>query len=226
MILDFIIGIISAGIPLAAPLLLAGLGEMFNQRAGVFNLGVEGIMLMGAFVGFLVVLTVGSPVLGLLAAILVGAVMGLIMAVVTVKFKAQQGISGIGLFMLGWGLSGTLFRVYVGGITSIKGIKGFSFPLLGKIPIIGEIFFQNNILVYITFLLVPISWYVLNKTAWGLKVRAVGTNPQAADTLGIKVERIRFQCIILGSMMAGLAGAYLTIAQTHIFADNITAGRG
>ena len=226
MILDFIIGIISAGIPLAAPLLLAGLGEMFNQRAGVFNLGVEGIMLMGAFVGFLVVLTVGSPILGLLAAIAVGALMGLLMAVVTVKFKAQQGISGIGLFMLGWGLSGTLFRVYIGGVTSITGIKPFSFPLLGKIPVIGEIFFQNNILVYIAFLLVPISWYVLNKTAWGLKVRAVGTNPQAADTLGIKVERIRFQCIILGSMMAGLAGAYLSIAQTHIFADNITAGRG
>lgn len=226
MVVNFITGIISAGIPLAAPLLIAGLGEMFNQRAGVFNLGVEGIMMMGAFVGFFVVLTLGSPLLGLLAALAVGAIMGLLMAVVTVKFKAEQGISGIGLFMLGWGLSGTLFRVYVGGITSIKGLSTFSFPLLGKIPYIGEIFFHNNILVYVAFILVPISWYFLHKTAWGLKVRAVGTNPQAADSLGIKVERIRFQCIILGSMMAGLAGAYLTIAQTHIFADNITAGRG
>lgn len=226
MIIDFIIGVLTAGIPLAVPLLLAGLGEMFNQRAGVFNLGVEGVMMMGAFVGFLIVLNFNSPLLGFIAAIAVGGILGLLMSVVTVKFKAKQGISGIGLYMLGWGLSGTLFRVYVGGPTTIKGINTFSFPLLGKIPIIGEIFFQNNILVYIAFLLVPVAWYMLNKTSWGLKVRAVGTNPQAADTLGIKVDRIRTQCIILGSMMAGLAGAYLTIAQTHIFADNLTAGRG
>ena len=165
MIIDFIIGVLTAGIPLAVPLLLAGLGEMFNQRAGVFNLGVEGVMMMGAFVGFLIVLNFNSPLLGFIAAIAVGGILGLLMSVVTVKFKAKQGISGIGLYMLGWGLSGTLFRVYVGGPTTIKGINTFSFPLLGKIPIIGEIFFQNNILVYIAFLLVPVAWYMLNKTS-------------------------------------------------------------
>jgi simple sugar transport system permease protein len=224
--MEFFMVILSTAIPLSISFILAGLGEMFNQRAGIFNLGVEGIMLLGAFVGFFTVHHWNNNVLGLVCAMLVGGAMGLLMAVITVTFKATQGIAGIGLYMLGWGLSGTLFRNYVGGITAIEGITAIKFPLLSEIPILGPIFFQHNLLVYITFLLVPLAWYVLFKTAWGLKVRAVGTTPRAADTLGVSVEQIRYQCVILGGIMAGLAGAYLSICQTHMFADNITAGRG
>ena len=226
MLLESIIVIVSSAIPLSISFILAGLGEMFNQRAGIFNLGVEGIMLLGSFVGFFTVHSFGSSTLGLLTAMLVGALMGLLMAFITVTLKATQGIAGIGLYMVGWGLSGTLFRIYVGGITSIEGIKAVNIPVLCNIPILGPIFFQQNPLVYITFLLVPVAWYVLFKTAWGLKVRAVGTTPRAADTLGINVDVIRYQCLIVGGIMAGLAGAYLSICQAHIFADNITAGRG
>ncbi|PIE32655.1 ABC transporter permease [candidate division KSB3 bacterium] len=226
MLLEAIVVIISSAIPLSISFILAGLGEMFNQRAGTFNLGVEGIMLLGAFTGFFTVHHLNSDVLGLLAAMLVGGLMGLLMAVSVITFKATQGIAGIGMYMIGWGLSGTLFRIYVGGITSIEGITALHIPMLSDIPILGPILFQQNPLVYLTFLLVPIAWYVLFKTAWGLKVRAIGTMPRAADTLGINVEQIRYQCVILGGVMAGLAGAYLSICQAHMFADNITAGRG
>ena len=226
MIFEIIIGVIISGIPLSASLLFASLGEMFNQRSGVFNLGTEGIMMLSAFVGFYVVYMVGSPLLGILAAMAIGGLMGLLMALVSVTFKAQQGISGIGLYMFGWGVSGTLFRVYVGGVTNIDGIGKISVPVLKDIPIIGQILFNQNPMVYLAFLLVPVASYVLFKTSWGLKVRAVGTTPQAADTLGVSVERIRYQCVTLGGVMSGLAGAYLSIGQAQMFADNLTAGRG
>lgn len=226
MLSDTLIVIVSMAIPLSVSLMLAGLGEMFTQRSGIFNLGVEGIMLMGAFVGFFTVYRLDNNLLGLLAAMLVGGLMGLLMAVVTITLRATQGIAGIGLYMVGWGLSGTLFRNYVGGITSIEGIKVMNIPVLSDIPMLGPMFFQHDPLAYLTFLMVPAAWYVLFKTAWGLKVRAIGTTPQAADTLGVSVEQIRYQCVILGGVMAGLAGAYLSICQAHIFADNITAGRG
>lgn len=230
MLFEIIIGIISAAIPLSITFVLVGIGEMFNQRAGVYNLGAEGIMMVGAFLGFYVEYVMqsgpGSSFLGMLAAIAVGAFMGGIMALVCVKFKAEQGIAGIALYMLGWGIAGMLFRVYIGGTTSIAGLKAVDLPLLTDIPVLGPLLFSHNVMVYITLLIVPFSWYLLNKTAWGLKVKAVGTAPRAADTMGVKVDRTRIQCVMLAGAMAGLAGAYLSICQTHMYADNITAGRG
>lgn len=221
-----LVGIIATGIRLAIPYLLAALGEMLTQRSGVYNLGLEGIMLMGAFFGFYVTFISHSPMLGLLAAILAGALMGLLMAFISVTLQAEQGISGIGLSLLGWGLSGLFFRLYVGGIQTIEGINPWKIPFLGDIPVIGSMFFNHNMIAYFAFLLVPISWFVLFRTTWGLSVRAVGMTPQAVDTLGVSVTKIRYQCLILGGMLAGLAGATLTVANTHMFADNITAGRG
>ena len=221
-----LIGVIATGIRLATPYLLAALGEMLSQRAGVFNLGLEGIMLMGAFTGFYVTYVSQSPLLGLLAAIITGGLMGLLMAFVSVTLQAEQGISGIGLSMLGWGLSGLFFRLYVDGIQSIAGLKAWKIPELGDIPLLGPMFFNHNVIVYFAFLLVPFMWFVLFRTTWGLSVRAVGMTPQAVDTMGVSVSGLRYQCLILGGMMAGLAGATLTVANTHMFADNITAGRG
>ncbi len=221
-----LVGIIATGIRLAIPYLLAALGEMMTQRSGVYNLGLEGIMLMGAFFGFYVTFISHSPMLGLLAAILAGALMGLLMAFISVTLQAEQGISGIGLSLLGWGLSGLFFRLYVGGIQTIEGINPWKIPFLGDIPVVGPMFFNHNVIAYFAFLLVPISWFVLFRTTWGLSVRAVGMTPQAVDTLGVSVTKIRYQCLILGGMLAGLAGATLTVANTHMFADNITAGRG
>mgnify|MGYP003590359159 FL=1 len=221
-----LLGVIATGIRLATPYLLAALGEMFTQRSGIYNLGLEGVMLMGAFTGFYTALVTGSPYLGLLAGMIVGGLMGVVMGIVSITLKAEQGISGIGLYLFGWGLSGLFYRLYVGGITTIEGLKPVKIPLLGDIPYIGSALFEHGIVVYLAFLLVPVCWFVLFKTAWGLKVRAVGTTPQAADTLGVSVDGIRYQCLILGSIMGGLAGAALTIGNSHMFADNIIAGRG
>ncbi len=152
--------------------------------------------------------------------------LGLLFALVTVTFKAPQGIAGIGLQMLGWGTAGTLFRFFVGGVTGIPGLEVVPIPLLSKLPFIGPLFFSMNILAYAAFLFVPVSIYILFKTPWGLKVRAVGTYPRAADTMGIPVNRIRYQALAVGGMLAGLAGAYLSLGQAKMFADDIVAGRG
>ena len=223
---DIIIIILATGIRLATPYLLAALGEMFVQRSGVYNLGVEGIMMVGAFAGFYATLKLGSPLLGILVSLVLGAFMGLLMALVSVTFKAEQGISGIGLYMFGWGLSGLLFRLYVGGITSVEGLKAIKIPWLSNIPLLGPVLFDHNGLVYTAFLLVPLTGFILFKTSWGLNVRAVGNKPEAADTLGVSVVRIRYQCLMVGGMLAALAGAFLTIGQANMYADNITAGRG
>jgi len=230
---SFLLNILILGVPFSVALLLAGLGEMINQRAGIFNLGCEGIMAMGAFVGFLppyflakTALAGSANLIGIVLAILVGALLGLLFALVVVTFRAPQGIAGIGLQMLGWGTAGTLFRHYVGGVTGVPGIQPLPIPGLSRIPFLGPVLFNHTILVYGAFLLVPVFWYVLFKTPWGLKVRAVGTYPRAADSMGIRVARVRYQALALGGAMAGLAGAYLSLAQARMFADDLIAGRG
>ncbi len=232
--MNFVVNILSLGIPFSVALLLASIGEMFNQRAGIFNLGCEGIMAMGAFLGMLVPYSVGQGgatpgiynVLGLALAMGVGALFGLFFGVVVINFRAPQGIAGIGLQMFGVGTAGTLFRHFVGGTQSVPGIGSAPIPLLSKIPILGPIFFSHNLLVYLAFLFVPISWYILFKTPWGLRVRSVGTNPRAADSIGIQVTKVRFQALAVGGALAGLAGAYLSLAQVKMFSDGIIAGRG
>ena len=232
--MNFILNILILGVPFSVALLLASLGEMVNQRAGIFNLGCEGIMAMGAFLGILIPYTAGhggaTPgifnLLGLAAAVTAGALLGMFFAVVVVTFRAPQGIAGIGLQMFGVGTAGTLFRHFVGGTQSVPGIGSAPIPILSKIPILGPICFSHNVLVYLTFLLVPALWYVLFKTPWGLQVRAVGTFPRAADSIGIKVNRVRYEALALGGAMAGLAGAYLSLCQAKMFSDSMIAGRG
>jgi simple sugar transport system permease protein len=232
--MNLILNILALGVPFSVALLLASLGEMVNQRAGIFNLGCEGIMAMGAFLGILIPYTAGHGgatselfnLLGLAAAITAGALLGLFFAVVVVTCRAPQGIAGIGLQMFGVGTAGALFRHFVGGTQSVPGIGSAPIPLLSKIPILGPICFSHNVLVYLSFLLVPIIWYVLFKTPWGLQVRAVGTFPRAADSIGIKVNRIRYEALALGGALAGLAGAYLSLCQAKMFSDSMIAGRG
>lgn len=232
--MDLIINILSMTVPFSVALLLASIGEMFNQRSGVFNLGCEGVMAMGAFLGMLVPFMVGygGPVsngwnwLGLLLAALVGALLGLFFGVIVVTFRAPQGIAGIGLQMFGVGTAGTLFRHFVGGTQSIPGMANTPIPVLSRIPVIGPIFFSHNLMVYLAFLFVPVAWYILFKTSWGLKVRAVGTHPRAADSMGINVNRTRYEALALGGALAGLAGAYLSVCQVKMFSDELIAGRG
>ena len=222
-----IFGIIGMAIRLAMPYLYAGLGELFNQAAGCFNLGVEGIMMMGAFSAFYVVYQTGNLLLGIIAAAVVGLLMGLIMSLISVTFKAAQGISGIGLTMFGVGLSSLLFKTLLQGtVLSVSGFTPIKIPFLGDIPYIGETFFQNNLMVYLAYCLIPVCSIVLYKTTLGLKIRSVGQNPQAADTLGVSVIKIRYLCVCIGSILAGIAGATFSIANINMFQEKMTNGTG
>jgi len=221
-----LVGIAHSGVRLATPYLYAAIGEMFGQRSGVLNLGVEGVMLMGAFAAYYAVFLGGDPWLGVLAALIVGALMGLLMAVISVTMQAEQGISGIGLSLFGLGLSSLLLKVLVGSPISIQGFPVWEIPGLSQLPILGPIFFNHDVLVYIAYLLVPVSIYLLYKTTFGLKVRAVGQNPEAADSLGVRVNAVRYGTVIFGSVLAGMAGASLSIGLLNIFQENMTNGLG
>ena len=228
-LIDILIAVSALTLASATPFLYAALGELFAQRSGVLNLGVEGIMLMGAFTSIYVISDKGlsaHPAVGLLVAIVVGALMGLLMAVVSVTLQAEQGISGIGLTMFGLGTSTLLFRVLAGGVIVAGGVEAVHIPVLSDLPVIGPVLFQQNILTYGAFALVPISIWLLNRTTWGLQIRAVGQNPTAADAMGVNVARVRYSTVILGGALAGVAGASMSIALTGVFQENMTAGRG
>jgi len=221
-----IVGIIASGIRLATPYLYASIGETLSQKSGVLNLGVEGQMLLGAFAAFYVSFTTGSLWLGMLAAIFTGFLMGLAMAFVTINLEAKQGISGIGFYLFGLGLSDLLFQKFLGTVETVNGFRPLYIPWLSDIPIIGEIFFSQNILVYGAYLMVFAAWFVLNKTTLGLKIKAVGDSPQAADSLGVNVRKIRYFTVTLGGVMSGIAGASLSIALLNVFQQNMTSGLG
>ncbi|HRW50184.1 MAG: ABC transporter permease [Caldilinea sp.] len=221
-----LIGIAHSGVRLATPYLFAATGEMFGQRSGVLNLGVEGVMLMGAFAAYYAVFLGGDPWLGVLAALAVGALMGLLMALISVTMQAEQGISGIGLTLFGLGLSSLLLKVLVGSPISIEGFPVLRIPVLSDIPLVGPVLFDHDVLVYLAYLMVPVSIFLLNRTTWGLKIRAVGQNPEAADSLGVRVNAVRYGTVIFGSALAGLAGASLSIGLLNIFQENMTNGIG
>ncbi len=232
---SFLIALLAAGIRLAVPVLLAILGEIVTERAGILNLGLEGVMLVGGLAGFMVAYGVeqgmGLPLVGawvgLAAGLIAGALMGLLLAVLTVSFKADQVVAGVTLVLFGQGLTTYLYRQQFGSMTArVTGLSDDPVPLLSKIPVLGEVLFTHNAMVYISALLVPLCWFLLFRTTWGLKIRAVGENPAAADTSGINVVLIRYGAILLGAALAGLGGAVLTVVQLHLFREGVTAGRG
>lgn len=220
-----IIATIASSIRLAVPLLLAALGETYGQRSGVLNLGVDGIMLLGAFGGYYAVLQSGNVWFGLVIGVGVGLFMGLVSAVIAVTLQAEQGISGIGVFLFGLGMSDLLFQKLVGTPRPISKFPKLDIPLLSDIPWAGEMLFQHSIIVYVAFALVPISMFVINRTTFGMKIRSVGENPEAADSLGVSVAAVRYATVTIGGTLAGVAGAALAI-DLGIFQQNITNAQG
>jgi general nucleoside transport system permease protein len=220
-----LIATVAAGIRLATPFLLASLGEALGQRSGVLNLGVDGVMLLGAFGAYYIVLTTNNLFLGVLFGLAIGAAMGLAYAVITVHLRAEQGISGIGIYLFGLGMSDLLFQKLVGTPRPIMPFMTLPIPVLADLPVVGEMFFQHTLMVYLAFLLVPVMTFVVNRTTFGLNVRAMGENPEAADSLGVSVARVRYTAIIIGNALAGLAGAALAI-ELGIFQQNLTNAMG
>ena len=210
---------------LAAPFLLAALGETVGQRSGVINLGVDGIMLLSAFATYFTALKTGNLFFAILVGMGVGAVMGVVTAFISVTLKAEQGISGIGIYLFGLGFSDLLFIKLVGTPLPINTLNPINIPLLDRIPAIGGMFFKQTILVYVAFLLVPVVTFLLNRTTFGMKIRAAGENPAAADSVGVNVARIRWQAVLIGCTLAGLAGAALLLFD-GIFQENLTQSEG
>ena len=221
-----LMGIAYSGIRLATPYLYATIGETIGQLSGVLNLGVEGMMLLGAYAGFYTTLRSGNPWLGLLTAIVVGVILGLINAVVSVTLKAEQGISGIGFYLFGLGMSELLFQVTLGTVETVGGFPLVRLPVLGSLPIVGDLLFNHDMMVYAAYALVPIAWFMLNKTTWGLKIRAAGQNPAAADSLGVNIAAVRYATVTLGGVLSSIAGASLSIAVLNVFQQNLTSGMG
>ncbi len=220
-----VVATIASGIRLATPFLLASLGEALGQRSGVLNLGVDGVMLIGAFGAYYTVLRTGSLYYGLIVGICLGLAIGLFYAFITVNLRAQQGVSGIGIYLFGLGMSDLLFQKLVGTPKPILPFMPLDIPYLSQLPILGEMLFQHSLIVYLAFGLVPIMTFVLKRTTYGLNVRATGENPEAADSLGVNVSLVRYSTLIAGNGLAGLAGAALAI-EMGIFQQNLTNAMG
>ena len=211
------------------PYVLAGQGTMLAGRTGIFNVAQEGVMLVGASVGFLAAWQANSLLVGLLAAVAVGGLFGLALAYFTTTLKLDQFVIGLALYFIGLALSTLLFKVAI-GITlqppMIPTLPRLPIPLLSTIPVVGPILFDQNLLVYGSALLSLLLYYFLYQTSYGLAWRAVGENPRAADSLGVNVIRIQYTAVILGSMLMAVAGAYLPMVYTGTFTAGIVQGRG
>jgi len=224
----------AAVIRLATPLLLAAMGGLLAERAGVVTFGMEGMMLMGAVAGVIGSYLTGSVWGGLALAMVAGIAMAMALAFMAGTIGANQVVSAVALNIGAVGLSSTLYAlVFAGGngdvvqtVVKVPSLSVFKVPMLGDLPILGPILFNQLPLVYLALLMAPVVWFVLYRTTWGLKIRAVGEHPHAADTVGINVVRVRYLTLIFTGIMAGLAGAFLSIGQLNTFQENMSAGRG
>ncbi|GFP18887.1 simple sugar transport system permease protein, partial [Candidatus Hakubella thermalkaliphila] len=222
---DFVLSVLRVAIPAGTPLLFGTLGEVYAERSGVLNLGIEGMMIMGAMTGFGVTHATGNVWLGVVAAALVGGLLALLHAFTSVTLRVNQVVSGLGLTMLGLGLSGMLGKRYIGQPPAAR-LGAVTLPVLSDLPVLGSLFFRFDPLVYLAVILVPVLWFVLYKTRWGVTLRSVGENPAAADALGVNVVAVRYLAVFFGGVMAGLGGGYLSLAHTPAWIEGMTAGAG
>ncbi len=225
---EFITVLLSAGLIATVPLLLAALGETLTERAGLLNLGLEGMMLIGAFAGFYMALNSQSVLAGLIAGAAIGLLLGLLFGWITITLRVDQVIVGLGLTVLAGGLTGFLFRDLYGQEfpTLPVSAKKMEIPFLSDLPILGPALFNQQLLVYLAWGLVIVFAFVLTRTHFGLEVRAVGESPLAADAAGVNVFRVRYLAVMIGGTMAGLGGAFLSVGDLNFFVPGMTVGQG
>lgn len=225
----FLVTFVAASIRMAIPILLAALGEIFAERSGVLNINLEGQMLVGAFSGFIVAYFTESLLLGTLAGIVSGIVLALILSYICISLHASQIVAGITLNIFALGITSFWYRVAFGVTTSPPGIETYGvipIPLLRKIPLLGSILFEQNLLVYLSVIITIIAYIILFKTSLGLRIRATGEYPRAAETMGVNIVRIRYLSVVVCGALAGLGGTFLSLGLLGRFVDNISAGRG
>ncbi len=225
----FITGLLGATMRMSTPIIFATLGEIIAERSGVLNLGIEGTMLMGAMTGFLVTFTTGSLWAGVVAAALVGMILSLLMAFLSVHLGLSQHVSGLGITLFSAGLAMFIYRLYFGSPIVppiVEPFKQVNIPFLSKIPVIGPSLFNQYMLTYLAWLLIPVISILLYKTKIGLKIRTVGENPFAADTVGVNVNLTRTLSLAAGGALIGIGGAFLTLAHQNMFLIDVVGGRG
>ncbi len=222
---DIIISVIQRTLVAGTPLLLATIGEVICERSGILNLGVEGMMAIGAVSAFIVTFNTGNPWLGLIAAIIVTALISGIHAFVSITLQSSQVVSGLALTMLGLGISGLIGKPYIGKPLAEK-MATWPIPFLSDIPVVGVIFFDHSPFFYMAILLALIAWFVLQHTRLGITIRSAGENPRATETQGINVYKIRYWCVMTGGAFAGMAGAHLSTSYSKSWIEGMTAGRG
>jgi len=222
---DLVIATLSAAIVAATPIFFATLGAVFSQRAGVLNLGVEGIMLVGAIAGFMASVNTGSLFAGAMGAMFAGLLLGLFFAFLTVTVRANQVVCGLALTIFGSGLSGYIGRPFLGLTAPVTAPK-ILIPVLSDIPYLGPILFGQDIMVYIVYITVPLACLFIYRTSHGLNLRSVGENPGAADSAGLNVFFLRYLYVCVGCMLSALGGAYISLIYTPSWIENMTAGRG
>ena len=220
-----LVSVISVAIIYAVSVLYAAIGEIFCQRAGIMNLGLEGIMLMGAVSGYLVAVYLRNLALAMLVVILVGCALGLVFAFLTVTLQSDQTVAGMAMLTFGTGLSGFIGKSVCGVNADLK-FEQFDIPLLSKIPIIGPSVFHQDILVYAMYLIVPLSMIYIYKTRYGMILRALGENPAALDSAGYNVFALRYAYVIFGCAMTAVSGACVTLSYTNFWSDGMTSGKG
>jgi simple sugar transport system permease protein len=223
--IGFITSVLAAAIASGASLLYAALGEMLAERAGVLNLGVEGMMLVGALSGFAACYWSGNAWVGALFAITCGGAIALIHAFLTISLRANQVVSGLALTLFGQGLTSYLGHSLVGKAPP-DAFNTLSIPLLSDIPRIGQIFFKQDALTYLSYIIVPVLWWFVYRSRPGLNLRAIGENPATADAMGIDVAGLRYLYVVIGGAFAGLGGAVISLATNPGWSENMTAGRG
>ncbi|SDP22458.1 ABC transporter permease [Desulforhopalus singaporensis] len=216
--------LLAAAVQSGTPILYATLGEILTEKSGVLNLGVEGVMILGALVGFLASKVTGSPLAGLLAAGAVGCVAAAVHGLVCLVFQGNQVVSGLALTILGTGVANYIGTGYVGQLA--PGFAPYPMPVLSQLPVVGTIFFNHDPLVYLSYFIPVVLFLFFSRTHHGLNIRAVGENPAAASAAGLNVAVYRWFGIIGGGFFMGLGGAYLSLAYTHLWTTNLTAGRG
>ncbi|MBE3593030.1 MAG: ABC transporter permease [Thermoanaerobacter sp.] len=223
------ISFLQAIVNMSTPLLLAAIGDIYSERAGVLNIGLEGMMLVGAFSSFVISYHFNNPYIALIITIIIGFGLGIFHAFFTVTLKADQVITALGENILALGLTSTLYRIII-GVTEIQpecqGLPVLYIPAINRMPVVGDIMSGSTILVYIAFLMPIITYVIFEYTSFGLSIKAVGENPKAADSMGINVNVIRYIAVIISGIFAALGGASLTIGGLKYFFDNMTAGRG
>lgn len=227
--IDTITSFLASDIRTATPILIAALGIVFSERAGIVNIGTEGLMLIGSLVCVAGSYYTGSVLLGTIIGMIITMLFALVFGYFTITVKADQTVVGTAINIFAGGFTIAFNRVLFGLNTSIPKIDVFDkvkIPVLGDIPIIGESLFNQSVPVYLAFLAVPLAWFVLQKTNIGLKIRAVGENPKACDTVGINVYKTRYMTVLYSGLMAGFAGAFVSMGQLSFFSEGMVAGRG